>query len=41
MDEKSTAAMWTYANVNYMQQRIIKKHLRLHFGKHVLNRNLT
>jgi hypothetical protein len=41
MDEKSTAAMWTDANVNYMQQRIIKKHLQLHFGKRVLNRNLT
>jgi len=35
MDEKSTAAMWTDANVNYTQQRIIKKHLRLHFGKRV------
>jgi len=35
MDEQSTAAMWTDANINYTQQRIIKKHLRLHFGKRV------
>jgi hypothetical protein len=25
--------MWADANINYTQQRIIKKHLRLHFGK--------
>jgi hypothetical protein len=33
LDEQSTAAMWADANVNSTQQRIIKKHLRLHFGK--------
>ncbi len=33
LDEKSTAAMWADANINYTQQRIVKKHLRLHFGK--------
>ncbi len=33
LDEKSTAAMWADASINYTQQRIIKKHLRLHFGK--------
>jgi hypothetical protein len=33
LDEKSTLAMWADANINYTQQRIIKKHLRLHFGK--------
>jgi hypothetical protein len=33
LDEQSTAAMWTDANINYTQQRIIKRHLRLHFGK--------
>jgi hypothetical protein len=32
LDEKSTAAMWADANINHTQQRIIKKHLRLHFG---------
>jgi hypothetical protein len=35
MDEQTTAAMWSDANINYTQQRIIKKHLRLHFGKRV------
>jgi hypothetical protein len=33
LDSASTLAMWTDANVNYTQQRIIKKHLRAHFGK--------
>ena len=33
LDEKSTAAMWADANINYTQQRIIKRHLRLHLGK--------
>ncbi len=33
LDSASTLAMWSDANVNYTQQRIIKKHLRLHFGK--------
>jgi hypothetical protein len=33
LDEQSTAAMWADANINYTQQRIIKKHLWLHFGK--------
>ncbi len=33
LDEQSTAAMWADANINYSQQRIIKKHLWLHFGK--------
>jgi hypothetical protein len=33
LDSASTLAMWTDANVNYTQQRIIKKHLRVHFGK--------
>jgi hypothetical protein len=33
LDEKSTAAMWADANINYMQQRIIKRHLWLHLGK--------
>ena len=27
--------MWSDANVNYTQQRIIKKHLRHHFGKRI------
>ncbi len=29
----ATTAMWCDANVNVTQQRIIKRHLRLHFGK--------
>ena len=33
LDERSTGAMWADANINYTQQRIIKKHLQLHFGK--------
>jgi hypothetical protein len=33
LDEKSTAAMWADDNIKYMQQRIIKRHLRLHLGK--------
>ena len=33
LDSASTLAMWSDANINYTQQRIIKKHLRLHFGK--------
>jgi hypothetical protein len=33
LDEKSTAAMWVDANINYTQQRIIKRHLRLLLGK--------
>jgi hypothetical protein len=33
LDERSTGAMWADANINYTQQRIIKKHLQQHFGK--------
>ncbi len=33
LDEKSTAAMWADAIINYTQQRIIKKHPQLHFWK--------
>jgi hypothetical protein len=33
LDEKSTAAMWADANINYTQQRIIKRHLCPNFGK--------
>jgi hypothetical protein len=33
LDSTSMLAMWTDANINYMQQQIIKKHLRAHFGK--------
>jgi hypothetical protein len=33
LDEKSTAAMWADADINYTQKRIIKRHLRLHLGK--------
>ncbi len=33
LDEQSTAAMWADANINYTQQRIIKKHLQPHFRK--------
>jgi hypothetical protein len=33
LDEHSTATIRADANINYTQQRIIKKHLRLHFGK--------
>jgi hypothetical protein len=35
LDAASTLAMWSDANINYTQQRIIKKHLRLHLGKHL------
>jgi len=33
LDSTSALAMWSDANINYTQQRIIKKHLRLHFGR--------
>jgi hypothetical protein len=33
MDATNAAAMWSDANVNITQQRIIKRHLRVHFGK--------
>jgi hypothetical protein len=33
LDERSTSVVWADANINYTQQRIIKKHLWLHFGK--------
>jgi hypothetical protein len=35
LDEASAQAMWSDANINVTQQRIIKKHLRHHFGKRV------
>jgi hypothetical protein len=35
LDFASTLAMWSDANINYTQQHIIKKHLRMHFGKHL------
>jgi hypothetical protein len=35
LDDASAQAMWSDANINVMQQRIIKRHLRYHFGKHV------
>jgi hypothetical protein len=38
LDERSTGAMWADANINYTQQRIIKKHLQLHFGNVFLSR---
>jgi hypothetical protein len=33
MDAPSAEAMWPDANVNVLQQRIIHRHLRHHFGK--------
>jgi hypothetical protein len=33
LDEASTEAMWSDANINVVQQRIIHKHLKFHFGK--------
>ncbi len=33
LDDASAQAMWSDANINVTQQRIIKKHLRFHFGK--------
>jgi len=35
MDEASTKAMWCDANINVVQQRILRKHLKFHFGKHI------
>jgi hypothetical protein len=35
MDDAGAEAMWAQANVNITQQRIIKRHLRHHFGKRV------
>jgi hypothetical protein len=35
LDYASAQAMWSDANINVTQQRIIKKHLRFHFGKRV------
>jgi hypothetical protein len=35
MDEVSAEAMWSAANVNIVQQRIIRKHLKFHFGKRI------
>jgi predicted nuclease of restriction endonuclease-like RecB superfamily len=35
MDDSGAEAMWAQANVNITQQRIIKRHLRHHFGKRV------
>jgi hypothetical protein len=32
-DEVSAEAMWSAANVNVVQQQIIQKHLKSHFGK--------
>ena len=33
MDSASAEAMWSDANINVVQQRIIRRHLRHHFGK--------
>jgi hypothetical protein len=33
LDEASMEAMWSDANINVVQQRIIRKHLKFHFGK--------
>jgi hypothetical protein len=33
LGDVSALAMWSDANINVTQQRIIKKHLRFHFGK--------
>jgi hypothetical protein len=35
LDDASAQAMWSDANINIIQQQTIKKHLCLHFGKHV------
>jgi len=35
MDEASTEAMWCDANINVVQQRILRKHLKFHFGKRI------
>jgi len=35
MDEVGAEAMWSAANVNAVQQRIIRKHLKFHFGKRI------
>lgn len=32
LDEASAEAMWSDANINVVQQRIIRKHLKYHFG---------
>jgi hypothetical protein len=33
LDEASTEAMWSDTNVNVVQQHIIRRHLKFHFGK--------
>jgi len=33
LDDTCAQIMWSDANVNVMQQQIIKKHLQFHFGK--------
>jgi hypothetical protein len=33
LDEASTEAMWSDTNINVVQQRIIRRHLKYHFGK--------
>jgi hypothetical protein len=35
MDAGSAEAMWSNSNVNVVQQRIIRRHLRHHFGKQI------
>jgi hypothetical protein len=35
LDAASTLAMWSDANINCTQQRMLKKHLWLHLGKHL------
>jgi hypothetical protein len=35
MDDAGAEAMWAQANINVTQQRIIKRHLRHHFGRRV------
>lgn len=33
LDEASAESMWSDANINITQQRILRRHLRFHFGK--------
>jgi hypothetical protein len=35
LDEASTEAMWSDANIDVAQQQIIRSHLKYHFGKHM------
>jgi hypothetical protein len=36
LDKASTEAMWCDENVNVVQQQIIKRHLKYHFGRRLI-----